>query len=194
MEQNNPNSLRLVQLNEISAKILLAILDNESEELTIPKLSNLVGQPVNKFIEEVEEDDRQFLAFSKWSSGKSLPKNKDKGSGGKPTEILEIKPDKIVTNPLSAIILIELAKVSKQNREINKDYFISNLIKSLDYLSKSYKDFTQEITERINFLIKIGDICYDDSVPSVIWIHWIRYHSQKAYLNLLVAKLPKPAS
>ena len=70
---------------------------------------------------------------------------------------------------------------------------MESLISELDYLKSDYPDLTQELNARINFLIKIGDICSgDDTVPNIIWISWLRYHSQKAYLELLVKeKLPK---
>lgn len=183
-----------VQITEQSAQVLLKILEFEIEEITVAKLKDLgfSGFSVNAFIKEAEADVRQFLAFNEWASTKSkisIGKNV-----GRHTEILEIKPDKIVTNPLSAKILLELAKASRANREVNKKKFIEHLLNSLAYLKSDYDNFESEINDRIRFLIKIGDICCDETVPNVIWLDLLRFHSQKAYVKLLVEKkLPKPS-
>jgi plasmid replication initiation protein len=117
-----------------------------------------------------------------------------KSRGGRHTDILEIRPDRLVTNPLSAQILLMLAEMSKKSREVNETVFMEHLLKELNYLKADYKDLSTELTARINFLTKIGDICNaDHTVPGIIWISWLRYHSQKAYLQLLVKEnLPKP--
>ena len=196
MRANEPkedNSARYVQITNRTARILLKILDLESEGVTIPKLTTELGFPVGEFIKEAEEDSRQFLAFNDWSSTKEKGKRPSK-AGGRHTAILEIRPDRIITNPLSAQILLMLAEFSKKKgREVNEKLFMEHLLKELDYFKANYQDFSHELTARINFLIKIGDICTGDkTVPDIIWISWLRYHSQKAYLQLLVKeKLPK---
>lgn len=205
-KQNEGNKFtqpRYVQITDQTARILLKILELESEEVTIPKLAkalSLKQKLVHDFIKECEQDSRQFLAFNEWSSTKGNSKKHTSAkktdvsdereekefSGGRHTDILEIRPDKLITNPLSAKILLILAKDSKESREVNKNLFMKHLLEVLDSVSSNYQDFPSELTARVNFLSKIGDICDgDETVPDIIWINWLRYHSQKAYLKLL---------
>lgn len=197
IEEDASKQKKFVHITEPYAQIILKILELESEEATLPTIEeelkkiNVSASKVSEFIKLATDDARGFLDSIEWTSKETIKK----GQGGRHTTLLQVKPDKIVTNPLSAVILRELSKVSKEKgREVNKELFAKHIHEHLKYLKADNHSFEQEITERINFLIKIGDICYDDSVPNVIWIDWIRYHSQKAYLKLLAEKLPKPSS
>lgn len=180
-----------VQITPKTARILFKILELESEGVTIGLLAEklrMQRSEVYEFIKQAEKDSRRFLDCNDWSS----TKGKEVG-GGRHTDILELRPDRLVTNPLSAKILLMLAKISKESREVNREAFMASLLRELNYLESDYPDLAQELTARIKFLIQLGDICSaDDTVPDIIWISWLRYHSQKAYLELLVKeKLPK---
>jgi hypothetical protein len=194
IEEDSSKQKKFVHITEAYAQILIKILELESDEATLPaieenlKAVKISANKVSEFIKLATDDARDFLDTIEWTS-------KDSVKGGRHTTLLQIKPDKIVTNSLSAQILIELSKVTKEKgREVNKENFIKELQENFKYLKSGNNPFETEIIERVNFLIKIGDICYDDSVPNVIWIDWIRYHSQKAYLKLLAEKLPNPSS
>lgn len=158
------------------------------------------------FIKQAETDSRQFLDFNEdWSSTKgtkistkrgSVPGTKNSKGGGRHTDLLEIRPDKLVTNPLSAKILLKLASASSIDREVYKPEFLESLLLELHYLKPRYRNLKKELSARLDFLTKIGDICTgENTVPDIIWISWLRYHSQRPYLELLVEeRLPKPPS
>lgn len=175
---------KYVHINEKYAKILIAILECESEEATTSKVEktyNITSNDMTEFLSRMNEDSREFLATMEWSGGK-----------GRPPVLLEIRPDRLVTHPLSAFILMELAAFSKEikSREINFDHFKERLKQRISNSFSQLKDIEQkEINERLDFLISIGDIRQSENVESVIWLDLIRYHSQKAYLQLLLNKL-----
>lgn len=195
-DENKVSDLGYVQITSQTAPILIKILELESREVTIPDLIKTSGKKpsvVHSFIKECEQDPRQFLAFNKWSSTKSKAAEvrdtadpKSKPGAGASTTILEIRPDKLVTNPLSARILLALAEASQKTREVNKSRFMSQLLEELDEVKGKYEDLALELEVRVKFLIQIGDICEaGETVPNIIWISWLRYHSQRAYLELL---------
>jgi hypothetical protein len=195
---NPKKQVKYVHITENYAEFLLKILALESEEVTLAVLEtelSITSAVANQIYSRMNEDSRGFLSSMDWlPTEQRAKKTVKKGAGGRPSKILEIKPDKIVTNPLSAKILMELAEISKKNREVNREEFIKQLIEKFSSNLKGGNDgLKKEISERINFLSKIGDICYDESVPNVIWIDWIRYHSQKTYLKLLAEKLSPPS-
>ena len=209
IEAESSRQMRFVQITRTTARILLKILELESKGVTVTLLSETLRMDrtsVYDFIKEAERDSRQFLDFNEWSSTKRKEKSTSSKSDissstkeqkvGRHTDILEIRPDRLITNPLSAKILLMLAQDSIKSREINRKVFMKRLNKELNYLKGDYPNLAQELAARVNFLIKIGDICTgDDTVPNIIWISWLRYHSQKAYLELLVReKLPKLTS
>jgi hypothetical protein len=181
-QPNNPLQLGYVQITALTAPILIKILEIESEGATIPKIAHgldMDPNSVREFIKDAERDSRQFLICNDWSSTKDqptrayrkrrLPGTKLTKGGGRHTDILEIRPDRLITNPLSAKIILLLAEESRKSREVNRDEFIQHLLMELDDLKPRYLNFAEQLNARINFLMKIGDICTgDNTVPNIM--------------------------
>lgn len=194
--QDEITGLHYVQFDNTIAQLLLKILEIEGEEATPAKLKQGVDITltwVEHLLKRLEEDSRGFLSRANFSAGIDEKQRKDKKHhGGRRTVIVQINPDKIVTNPISAFILLELAQASKESREVDRKLFEAELAKKLAHLKRDARNLKKEIEVRINFLRKIKDIGWEDSVPNIIWIDWLRFHAQKTYLHLLAARLLSP--
>lgn len=182
-----------VQFDHTIALLLLKILEMESHEATPAKLREEVGITlswVETLLKRLQEDPREFLSTAHFSAGTEEKQGRDKKyPRGRRTSIVQINPDKIVTNPISAFILLELAKASEKSREVDRKKFEGGLRKKLDHLRRDDRSIEREIAVRINFLRKIKDIGWEDSVPDIIWVDWLRFHAQKTYLHLLAERI-----
>lgn len=172
---------KLVQFNPRTAQVLMRILELEGEQVTktslIESLRGVIGEDIiRRFLKEAEDDPREFITFTKWLGA----------NGGRPTALLSVEPDRIITNPLSALILIELKNFQGKAVETSRQEFLEFFIKKFDHLGARYPRLQQEINERITFLIEIGDIGTGKRmVPDAIWAELGRYFSQYEYLKIL---------
>jgi hypothetical protein len=175
--------------NQKTAKILKFILDSQISEkpATRKDIAKFIGKStvwVGNLLARLENDQRGFLKHEDAPSD-SL--------GNLPYQYKLIR-GKIVTNPLTAWITLELHKETQIHieKEVDRATFerkVVDKLKRSNYKSEDDIDIEELVKQKISALITIEDIVAAAPPQTNIYLDDTRFNQQRAFLELLAEDL-----